>query len=127
MKIFRVLFLMLFLGSTMAMGNEVCEAINDLANDWNEVANFIDEAGDDDDFTAVEIRAFERYIEELAEDTYWLADALIDLGDRHETNLGTTLRKTMARLADGGSTNRMVNDLDSLVDTLDRVTDYCDE
>ncbi|MDJ0839238.1 MAG: hypothetical protein QNK37_22160 [Acidobacteriota bacterium] len=114
-------------GALTAQAWDICEDINDLANDWNEVANFVDECHEDDEFTDSEIRILVKYITDLAEDTYLLADALIDLGNQRETRLGTQMRKAMARIAEEEDQDRMVRELDKLVDIIDRTTDYCDE
>ena len=119
-----MIFMLLMLAFTVKA--DICEDINDLANEWNDVANFIDEVGDAE-FTDSELRTLERYVTDLAEDTYILADALIDLGNNRETKLGVNLRKAMQRVADAETTDSMVRNLDSLVDAIDRTTDYCDQ
>lgn len=118
-----VLF-MLFAGFAHA---DICEDINSLANDWNDVANFVDDIRENDYFTDSELDTLERYVTELAEDTYILADALVDLGNQRETRLGVQMRKAMARLADAEDQDEVVRSLDKLVDVIDRTTDYCDE
>lgn len=107
--------------------DELCETINDISNEWNDVANFVDECGNDEVFTDEEIETLVAYITGLAEDTYFLADALIDLGNDWETRLGTSMRKTMARLAETDDVDATVELLDQLVDIIDQTTDYCDE
>ncbi|CAM2010878.1 hypothetical protein [Acanthopleuribacter pedis] len=123
----RLMTVFLFLSMSMAFAGDICEDINDLSNDWNEVANFLGELEENDDFSDRDLRRFEQYVTDLAEDTYILADALIDLGNQRETNLGTTMRKRMAALAEADSLEAAVARMDNLVDSIDRVTDYCDE
>ena len=120
----RLLFLILVAPSLMAY--DICEEINSLANDWNEVANFIDEFGDEP-LTDRDFRTLENYVTELAVDTYELADALIDLGNNKETRLGTSIRKSLASLQQANDTDSAVRHLDRLVDSIDRTTDYCDQ
>ena len=123
----RLVTVFMFLSMSMAFAGDICEDINDLSNDWNEVANFLDELEESDEFSDRDLRRFEQYVTDLAEDTYILADALIDLGNQRETNLGTQMRKRMAALADAGSLEAAIERMDNLVDSIDRVTDYCDE
>jgi len=112
--------------STLGLA-DICDDINELANDWNEVANFVDECSVNDTFTDRELKTLENYIADLTKDTYGLADALIDLGDKRETRLGTNMRKTMAKLAESEDQDTTVIMLDKLVDILDKTVDYCDE
>lgn len=105
----------------------LCEAINGLANDWNDVANFVHEFGDQP-LPEADFNALVNHVSELSADTYTLADALIDIGNDYETRLGTELRKTLTRMTDENApTDEVVGNVDRLVDILDRVTDYCEE
>ena len=122
----RLCMLILISMLAIAAHADICEDINSLANDWNDVANFVDDIRDNDYFTDRELDILERYVTELAEDTYFLADALIDLGNNRETKLGVAMRKTMSQLADARDQDEMVRLLDKLVDIIDRTTDYCD-
>jgi hypothetical protein len=118
---------LLCLSVVSLQGQDICEVINDLANEWNDVANFVEECEADDVFTDEEINILVNYVTDLAEDTYFLADALVDLGNDRETRLGVDMRKTMARIAEEEDQYAMVDLIDQLVDILDRTTDYCDE
>ena len=119
--------LLICLCALSAQAWDICDDVNELADDWNEVANFVDECEEDDEITDRELEQLIEYITDLAEDTYGLADALIDLGNKKETKLGTAMRKAMAKIAKEEDQDRLVKQLDKLVDIIDQTTDYCDE
>ncbi len=104
---------------------DICDDINELANVWNDVAIFMNESGDEQ-ISDSDFRTLQKSIGELADATYSLADALIDLGNDKETKLGANMRKTMTQLANANSKAQVVDLIGKLVDILDETTDYCD-
>ncbi len=123
---FRLFSMLILMSSSVIFAGNICDDINGLADEWNEVANFLNECEENDRFTDTEMKRFENYVTDLAEDTYILADALIDLGNDRETKLGTNMRKRMAALAEANTLEAAVDRMDELVNSIDDVTDYCD-
>ena len=123
----KLITILLFaLSSTFGLA-DICDDINGLADGWNDVSNFVNECEEDEEFTDDELETLEKYVTDLAEGTYGLADALIDVGNQKETRLGTNMRKTMSKLAKADDLDKTVELLDKLVDILDKTVDYCDE
>ena len=111
-----------------AAAADVCDVINDLANDWNSLANDLEfYAGHDVDDLA--IRRLEREVNDLYLPTEALGEDLVDLGNRREEKLGHRLLGEIDDLDDVRGRDLvayLVDRMDDIVDALDRVVDYCD-
>ncbi len=123
-KYMTILVLALF---SLVVQADICDDISVLANEWNEVANFVDENQEDDEISDQDIKILQKYLADLANDTNGLADALIELGNQKETKLGRSMHKVMGRLEASEGQDGIVSYIDKLVDILDQTTDYCDE
>ena len=62
----KPLFVLVIAFFTVTAQADICDDVNELANDWNDVANFINEANEDDVFSDREIEILENYVTELA-------------------------------------------------------------
>ncbi|UCF36359.1 MAG: hypothetical protein JSU96_16275 [Acidobacteriota bacterium] len=117
-----------FLSPALAEPAEICETVNDVSNLWNDLANFLDEHSE----TGIDADAadeIDELIELLDEPTRFLGNALIELGNDTESDLGDQLLYELNDLNErerGETVDSLVEIIDSAVDTLDAIVDYCD-
>ena len=120
--------LLVFAWAPSPASADLCDTINDLANDWNEVANLLEQdAGED--VGDLDVRRLERDVDTLLKPTEDLGDALIDLGNADEEELGEDLLDMTDELYDVDGDDMaayLVDRIDDIVDTIDEVVDYCD-
>ena len=107
---------------------DVCNRINTLANDWNDVGNALEEdAGED--VGDLDVKRLERDVDALLGPTEDLGDDLIDLGNSDEVEMGEILLDFTDDLVDVDGDDMaayLVDRIDDIVDALDDVVDYCD-
>lgn len=102
-----------------------CDTINDIANGWNNVANLAHE-NEGDGFTEEESAIVVDAVFKLTVVTSGLIAALNE-GNEDTQAMADTLALHFAVLSElTETTAEAVVAIDGLVDTLDRVTDYCD-
>ena len=126
MRIFRILPLLLALLVAAPVAADICDDINSLANDWNDVANTVHEY-EVDGFTRSEARQADRAINSLLKETDDLGLWLEEEGNDVEADFGTELVELGIDLDEAESLEEMVDVMDDIVDELDALVDYCDE
>ena len=104
---------------------DICDDVNEVANAWNDVANFVHQYGDEElpDDAYSELRDA---VNELAEGTFVFAEALQEYGDDQEVQLGGQIHDAMGAVYNANGSDEAVYALDNLVEVIDRTTDYCD-
>ncbi len=108
---------------------DICDDINDLANAWNEIANFLNEH-EDEGFSEADANEIDKLVNLALEPTQNLGEALTKLGDEEEVQLGHELLQYVHELHNrrhGDLVSYLVDVIDDITDTLDGVVDYCDQ
>lgn len=124
--LFRLCLLSLFALSTVNLHANICEAINSLSNEWNEVANFVHQFGDQP-MSDEDLQVLEEYVTDLSTLTFELVNILQNEGNDIEVRLANGMAAAMKRIEVAQTQADSVAALDSLVAALDRAVDYCDE
>lgn len=117
------------LGAPVVAHADVCNNINDLANDWTEVANLLEETAGED-VGDLDVPRLERDVNALLEPTEVLGNALVDLGNPDEEEMGNALLGYVDDLYDVDGDDMaayLVDRIDDIVDVMDEIVDYCDE
>jgi hypothetical protein len=121
--------LMVATGLAPVVAADICNDINDLSNGWNAIANALEQNADED-VGDLDVAALERDVNALLGPTERLGEALVDLGNRDEEDLGNDLLDVVDDLVDVDGNDLaayLVDVIDDLVTTLDDVVDYCDQ
>ncbi len=108
---------------------DICDDINDLANAWTEIANFLNEH-EEEGFSESDAREIDKLVNLVLQPTQDLGEALTKLGDEEEVQLGHELLQYVHELRGrqhGDMVAYLVDVMDDLTDTLDAVVDYCDQ
>ncbi len=108
---------------------DICDDINDLANAWNEIANFLNEH-EEEGFSEADANQIDKLVNAALQPTQDLGVALTKLGDEEETQLGHELLQYVHELHNrqhGDMVAYLVDVIDDITDTLDAVVDYCDQ
>ncbi len=133
---FALSFLLLILGAPTSaealvcddpMG--ICEDINDVSNGWNAIANALEENAEDD-LEDLDVERLVADVNELLEATELLGEALVDIGNEDEEELGGDLLDVIDDLYDVEEDDMaayLVDIIDDIVDALDAIVDYCEE
>lgn len=120
--------LLLFAWAPSPASADLCDTINDLADDWADVADALEETAGED-VGDLDVPRLERDVNALLKPTEDLGDALIDLGNADEEELGEDLLDMTDELYDVDGDDLaayLVDRIDDIVDTIDDVVDYCD-
>lgn len=108
---------------------DFCNDINDVSNAWAAIADALEEdAGED--VGDLDVDRLVRDVDELLPATEILGEALIDLGNAEEEELGDFLLDTTDDLRDVEDDDLaayLVDRIDDIVDALDDIVDYCDD
>ena len=127
--IFRVLVFGSILVFAPAVGADVCDSINSVANGWTEVANALDNS-DEGELADLDVPRLERDVNALLDPTETLGELLVEEGNADEEELGNEILDYVDELRDvegDDVVSYLVEVIDDIVDTLDDVVDYCDE
>ncbi len=129
LKMMRAGFLCLVLSLFMAPAKaDICDDINDLSNVWNDIANFLHEH-EEDGFSEEEANQLDELVDTALDPTQTLGKALTELGNEDEAELGHQLLQYVHELRarrHGDMVSYLVDVMDDITDSLDAVTDYCD-
>ena len=120
--------LALLLLATPAAHADICEDVNDLANAWNAVANALEQDASED-VGDLDVERLENDVNALLDPTQTLGEALIDMGNDTEAEIGNDLLEIVEDMLDVAGddlASYLVDVIDDLVDTLDGAVDYCD-
>ncbi len=130
MKITRLFLVpVLFVFFSTPAKADICDDIDDLANAWAEIANFLNEH-EDDGFTEAEANEIDKLVNVALQPTQDLGEALTKLGDDAEVQLGHELLQYVHELHNrqhGDLVAYLVDVMDDITGTLDAVVDYCDQ
>ena len=121
--------LCLFLWTSPGAFADVCDDIDDLAESWAVIADALEETAGED-VGDLDVPRLERDVNRLLAPTEALAQALIDLGNIDEEEMGGTLLGLVDNLADVTGDDMaayLVDRIDDLTIALDDVIDYCDQ
>ena len=107
---------------------DFCDDIDDVTSAWAEIADALEETAGED-VGDLDLPRLERDVNRLLPATESLGEALVDLGDADEEELGDLLLDTTDDLRDVDGDDfsaYLVDRIDDIVDTLDEIVDYCD-
>ena len=107
----------------------ICDDIDDVANDWNDVANALEETADEE-VGDLDVPRLENDVNELLEPSALLGEALIELGNDDEVEMGELLLDVLEELHDVDGDDfaaYLVDRIDDIVDVMDFIVDYCDD
>jgi len=123
------LALLLWIVVPAKAGADLCDDINTVADGWAAVADALEETAGHD-VGDLDVPRLEREVNSLLDPTQKLGNALVELGDADEEELGHALLDMVDELHDVTGDDMaayLVDRIDDLVDTLDDVVAYCDE
>ncbi len=107
----------------------ICDDINEVSNGWNAIANALEEnAGDD--LEDLDVESLVDDVNVLLEATELLGEALVEIGNEDEEELGGDLLDVIDDLYEVEGDDMaayLVDIIDDIVDALDAIVDYCDE
>ena len=107
----------------------ICDTIDDVANAWNDVANALEETADEE-VGDLDVPRLEKDVNELLEPSVLLGEALIELGNDDEVEMGELLLDVLDELHDVDGDDfaaYLVDRIDDIVDVMDFIVDYCDD
>ena len=111
-----------------AAGAELCDDISTIADGWNAVANALEETSGED-VGDLDVERLESDVNTLLDPTQTMGEALVEVGNADEVEMGNELLEVVAELhqVDGNDLAvYMVDVIDALVDTMDDIVAYCD-
>ena len=133
---FFCLFLVLFFwtptpayATACDLPQNICDDIDDIANAWNDVANALEETAGED-VGDLDVLRLEKDVNELLEPSVVLGEALVELGNDDEVEMGELLLDVLDELHDVDGDDLaayMVDRIDDIVDVMDFIVDYCDD
>ena len=126
--IFCLLLSLFGLGSGAQAQGHICDDIDDLADDWADIADALEETAGED-VGDLDLDRLERDVNALVPDTESLGEYLIDEGTRKERRIGNDILDLLDGITDVDGYDLaayMVDRIDDLVDCLDFTVDYCD-
>ena len=107
---------------------DICDDIDDIANAWNDVANALEETAGEE-VGDLDVPRLEKDVNALLKPSVLLGEALIELGNEDEVEMGELLLDAIDELYDVDGDDfaaYMVDRIDDIVDVMDFVVDYCD-
>ncbi len=130
---FALSFLLLTLGAPTSaealvcddpMG--ICEDINEVSNGWNAIANALEENAEDD-LEDLDVESLVDDVNVLLEATELLGEALVEIGNEDEEELGGDLLDVIDDLYEVEGDDMAAYLVDIIDDIVDAIVDYCDE
>ena len=113
---------------TPAAYADICDDINDIANDWNAIANAL-EVDADEGLEDLDLNRLRKDVEALLPGTEEFGEYLVEEGNATEQELGNDLLDAVEDLYDVETddyASYMVDRIDDIVDSLDGTVDFCD-
>ena len=108
---------------------DICDDIDEIANAWNDVANALEETAGED-VGDLDVPRLEKDVNELLEPSVLLGEALVELGNDDEVEMGEVLLDVLDELYDVDADDYaayLVDRIDDIVDVMDFIVDYCDD
>ena len=107
----------------------ICDDIDDVADAWNDVANALEETASEE-VGDLDVERLEKDVNALLEPSELLGNALVELGNDDEVEMGELLLDTLDELYDVDADDYaayLVDRIDDIVDVMDFIVDYCDD
>ena len=108
---------------------DICDDIDDIAEAWAAVADALEETADED-LDDLDVPRLEKDVNELLEPSNLLGEALIELGNDDEVEMGDLLLDVLEELYDVEGDDfaaYLVDRIDDIVDIMDFIVEYCDD
>jgi len=120
------LAVLLALAPGLSAQESPCDAIDELAGQWDEVATALDEALGAG-LTDADVEELEARIEEHLGPTWELAELLVDEAEGGAAELGAQLQEDLGFLEESPDYETTLEDIDYVIETLDLIVGLCDE